>query len=172
MRTEVSRRPETLCTPASVARQVSCRMNGGVNMRRGACTTYLSLGCLAGGLVLGCSTAPVGPPVSVTVTPESILVLAGSSQGVSATVVNDPASKGVTWSITGCVGDASVCGSLTSVTTTSATYDAPIAVPPASVGVTATSVADPAKSAAARVTVSDFLFIEQTQTNRGDQTTG
>jgi TolB protein len=72
------------------------------------------------------------------------LVTAGS-QDFSATVTNDPAGKGVSWSITGCTGGAAVCGTLTDVTTTVATYTAPATVPSGSLGVTATSVTDPTR---------------------------
>jgi TolB protein len=72
------------------------------------------------------------------------LVTAGS-RDFSATVTNDPAGKGVSWSITGCTGGAAVCGTLTDVTTTVATYTAPATVPSGSLGVTATSVTDPTR---------------------------
>src|SRR5689334_23123692 len=89
------------------------------------------------------STAPSAPPaVSVSVVPATASLLTSGSQDFTATVTNDPSNSGVTWSITGCGGGASACGSLSNVTTTQATYTAPSTVPPATLGVTATAVRD------------------------------
>lgn len=89
----------------------------------------------------------------VAVTPSTVNLQTGGSRDFSATVTNDPAAKGVTWSITGCAGDAATCGSLTNITYASVTYTAPATVPPGGLGVTATSVADNTKSSTASVTV-------------------
>ena len=99
------------------------------------------------------ATAPGtgGPAISVAVVPATASLLTGGSQDFTATVTNDPANRGVIWSITGCAGGSAACGRLTSATATTATYAAPAAVPPAPVGVTATSVADADKSFTATV---------------------
>ena len=89
--------------------------------------------------------------ISITVVPPTARLLPGASQDLTATVVNDPTNSGVTWSITGCAGGSAGCGSLTNITSSTATYTAPATVPPAPVGVTATSVADPTKSFSATV---------------------
>jgi hypothetical protein len=86
-------------------------------------------------------------------------VQSGQSQKFTATVTNDPLSKGVTWALsgTGCSGAA--CGALSVASSASAaaiTYTAPATAPapaPASVTLTATSVADGTKSAAATITI-------------------
>src|SRR5438128_2813484 len=112
----------------------------------------------ASGLVLlaacGDSTAPggAGQTISVAVVPPSASLLTSGSQDFTATVTNDPSNSGVTWSITGCSGDASVCGSLSNMTSTRATYTAPTTAPPA-LGVTATAVKDNSKSFTATVAI-------------------
>src|SRR5436309_1360635 len=112
----------------------------------------------ASGLVLlaacGDSTAPggAGQAISVAVVPSTASLLTSGSQDFTATVTNDPSNGGVTWSITACSGDASVCGSLGNMTSTRATYTAPTTAPPA-LGVTATAVKDNSKSFTATVAI-------------------
>ena len=110
------------------------------------------LGLLLLTLASGCEdgTAPA-VSISVSVAPASASLLAGGLQDFTGTVANDPAAQGVTWSISGCTGGAAVCGGLTNVTSTTTTYLAPATVPPSSLGVTATSVADNTKSFTATV---------------------
>jgi len=68
--------------------------------------------------------------------------------------MNDYLSRGVTWALSGPACSGATCGSLTNLTTTSVTYNAPAAVPnPATVTLTATSVNDTSKNATATVTV-------------------
>ncbi|HXN51157.1 MAG TPA: hypothetical protein VN943_04410 [Candidatus Acidoferrum sp.] len=97
-------------------------------------------------------TAP--PPISVAITtapPASMHT--NDTTSVTATVSNDPANKGVTWS---CAPSAS-CGSFTPTQTasgTATTYTAPAAVPPGgSVTVTATAVSDVTQTASATVAI-------------------
>src|SRR5205814_7818908 len=93
-------------------------------------------------------------PISVSLAPTSAGVQVNQTQPFTATVQNDAQNKGVTWSLsgTGCSGNA--CGTLTNVTTTSVTYNAPASAPnPATVGLTATSVADNTRTSAATITV-------------------
>src|SRR6266516_5281968 len=101
------------------------------------------------------TTAPGGggPAISVAVVPASASLLTSGSQDFTATVANDPSNSGVTWSITGCSGDASVCGSLSNVTNTRATYTAPATVPPGALGVAATSVSDNSQWVTATVAI-------------------
>jgi hypothetical protein len=94
------------------------------------------------------------PPISVVVTPPSTTVQVSQMAGFTASLQNDSSNKGVVWSLisAGCSGAA--CGTLTNVTATSATYNAPSSVPvPATVTLTATSVADNTKSATAAITI-------------------
>jgi len=113
---------------------------------------------LLAALTLRCSDAP-GPaapapaPVSVSVAPSTVSLLAGGVQDFTATVTNDAGTRGVTWAITGCTGGAAACGTLTSVTSTTATYAAPATVPTSAVGVTATAVSDNTKSFTATLTI-------------------
>jgi uncharacterized protein YjdB len=65
------------------------------------------------------------PPVSVTVAPASQSVMTGQTQSFTATVQNDPQSKGVTWALsgTGCTGAA--CGTLSNSSSASGTPKVP-----------------------------------------------
>ena len=95
------------------------------------------------------ATVTVAPPVAVAISPTSVTLLIGGTQQFTATVTNST-NTAVTWSLagTGCTGSA--CGTITS----NGLYTAPGSVPsPPAVFVTATSVADPTKSATASVTI-------------------
>jgi aryl-phospho-beta-D-glucosidase BglC (GH1 family) len=95
------------------------------------------------------STVAIVPTVAVTLTPANVSVSAGATQQFAASVTGT-SNTAVTWTVsgTGCSGTA--CGTISS----SALYTAPTAVPsPATVAVTATSVADKTKSASATVTI-------------------
>jgi len=94
-----------------------------------------------------------GPAISVAVVPATASLLTSGSQDFTATVANDPSNRGVNWSIAGCSGGPGACGSLSRVTTTTATYTAPASVPPGALGVTATAVADPNKAFTAAVAI-------------------
>jgi hypothetical protein len=95
------------------------------------------------------------PPISVTVAPTTASVPTGyGTQVFTATLVGDFQRLGVTWALSGSGCGGSTCGTLTNITTTSVTYNAPASVPsPATVTLTATSVADTTKSNTATVTV-------------------
>jgi hypothetical protein len=105
--------------------------------------------------VITITAAPAA--IAVTISPTTASVQTGKTQAVTATVANDAANKGVTYTLsgTGCSGAA--CGTLSAGTGASGvavTYTAPAAVPtPATVTVTATSVADTTKSAATVITI-------------------
>src|SRR6266581_776851 len=115
-----------------------------------SCGMILFVGLIG---LAGCGgyNAPSQPPPtpsSVTISPTSASVKAGTgTQNFTATVMNDYLSRGVTWALSG-------AGSLTNVTSSSVTYNAPAAVPnPATVTLTATSVNDTSKSSTATITV-------------------
>jgi len=102
---------------------------------------------------LGLSSAAVTvPPISVIVTPNSATVPATGTQDLTATVQNDPANKGVTWSI---VSPATGGGSLSNATSTSVTYNAPADAPASDmdVEIRAASVSDPRQSSYSSITV-------------------
>jgi hypothetical protein len=89
-------------------------------------------------------------PVSVAISPASATVRVNRTKQFTATVQNS-ANTAVTWKVNGVVGGNSAVGTISA----SGLYRAPSSVPnPATVTVSATSVADPGKSASAAVTVS------------------
>ena len=98
-------------------------------------------------LMCGCSSNQPSSAslIAVTITPANPPNIdQGQTLRFTVSLTNDSASKGVTWSLSGpgCAG--ATCGTLSNVTTTSATYNAPASVPTSlSVMVTATSVASP-----------------------------
>ncbi len=118
-----------------------------------AALTVCLFGC--GGYGGSSNTPPPTPPTSVTISPASASVPAnGGTQGFTAMVGNDYLSRGVTWSLSGTGCSGATCGSLTAMTSSAVTYNAPAAVPnPATVTLTATSINDNAKSASATITV-------------------
>ncbi len=99
----------------------------------------------------GSATVTV-PAITVSIDPTSVTVQAGG-MGVpfSANANNDPSGQGVTWTIS----PASGAGTLIDQLPNSVTYKPPV-TPPAThltVTITATSIADPSKSASATVSV-------------------
>ncbi len=102
------------------------------------------------------STPPPPPVISVALsgTPPTSLQT-NAVQAFTATVTNDSANAGVTWSVT--CGSSGACGSFDHTSTASGAatnYTAPSAVPTGNtVTVTATSVTDSTKSASAIVTI-------------------
>jgi hypothetical protein len=103
------------------------------------------------------ATITVLAPVMVTLSQTAVGVNVNATTVFTATVKNDPASKGVTWALsgTGCTG--ATCGTITPAASASGaavTYLAPATAPsPALVELVATSVADPTKQAAAGITI-------------------
>jgi hypothetical protein len=94
-------------------------------------------------------------PISVAFVSEPpSSIIAGGTASIAATVGNDPAARGVTWSAR-C--QSAQCGSFSAATTASGvatTYTAPATVPsPASVTLMATSVSDGTTSAASTITI-------------------
>ena len=118
----------------------------------------LSVGLMALGVLTACGgSSSVGPPppkVQVAVHPHGTSVVAGSqTQQFTAAVNNDPKNLGVTWAVDGVGGGNAAVGGISSTGVYS---------PPASAGthtITATSVADPTKSASATIGVTDLAGI-------------
>ena len=101
-------------------------------------------------IIGGCSSSSP-PPISVTLTPSSPQAIDQTQTvSITATVANDTSSRGVTWSLSG-------PGSLNS-STLQATYNSPTAIITSAqqATVTATSVADPTKSASLQITVNPY----------------
>lgn len=94
-------------------------------------------------------TISTGTQVGVSVSPNSAQLNVGAKQQFTASVTGS-SNTAVTWSVTGIGCSGTVCGSIT----TAGLYTAPSTVPtPSIVSVTATSVADPTKSASATITL-------------------
>ena len=104
------------------------------------------------GLLTGCSSGGNGNgngAVAVSISPTNASVAVNLTQQFSATVTNT-SNTAVTWSLSGSGCSGASCGSITS----NGLYTAPATPPsPANVAVTATSAADPTKSAKASVQV-------------------
>jgi dienelactone hydrolase len=97
----------------------------------------------------------LGPSVSVSVTPATATVQAGTSAQFVATVSNDPANKGVTWTVSCATTPCGTVSPTTSASGTSVTYTAPAGLPAGDLAVqlTATSVANNAELISAQITV-------------------
>jgi hypothetical protein len=80
-------------------------------------------------------------PISVSLSPLSATVLGEHSQSFAANVQYDVTNSGVSWALSGAGCTGAACGTLTQVTTTSVTYNAPSIVPtPPTVTLTAKSL--------------------------------
>jgi len=119
--------------------------------------TVVALSMVATLVACSSSSTPVPPPaiaVAFSGAPPASMA-ESASLPITATVTNDSASAGVTWSAT--CGTAGVCGGFSSNTTpsgTAVTYTAPATIPSgATVTITATSVTDATKSTSATVTI-------------------
>src|SRR5438874_6297157 len=107
--------------------------------------SVLSLSCGGGGGSSGSSTPPPTQNIAVTVTPASATLAPGGTQVYTATVTGS-SNTGVTWSANSIQGGNTTVGTISS----SGLYTAPATAPnPASVTITATSVADTSKSGTA-----------------------
>jgi len=103
----------------------------------------------AASITVTSNTAP-----SVTISPKRGGLTVTQSLPVTATVLNDIGSAGVTWSASGSACSGTSCGTFTNVTPTSATYFAPSAG--GIYSITATSVADVTKNASNSIGVTDL----------------
>ena len=112
----------------------------------GLSTLAFLAGCGGGGG--GSTTKTTTPPISVSVNPASVSLNGGGIQAFTATVANDSANAGVTWSI------GSGVGTLSGSSTAGVTYTAPATVSATTtVTLTATSVTDTTKSGMATITL-------------------
>jgi BNR repeat-like domain len=118
--------------------------------------TLLIVGC-GGGSVSTPVAAPTPTPISLAISPKAASVRTGQAATFTATVANDSAAKGVTWTLAGSGCSGATCGTLSANSSASGavvTYTAPAAVPgPANATLSATSVADGTKSATATITI-------------------
>lgn len=102
-------------------------------------------------LVLGCGNS--FEPRAVLVSPVSATLSVGASQTFTAILAVDPGRQGVSWDLSNCGSDPSVCGTLSDVTGTSTTYTAPATGGYHVVYLTARPVADPTSSSTAVIEV-------------------
>src|SRR5690348_16002077 len=110
-------------------------------------------GCGSG--TAGTPPPPPPPAIAVTVSPASASVLLGNSESFTAAVTNATNSN-VTWSVNGVPGGSTASGTITSA----GLYTAPADLPSAAVvQITATSVADPTKSATAQLTITSDISL-------------
>src|SRR5882762_7367458 len=123
------------------------------------------LGMLALAFLTGCgggSSSGPQPILVVLSTPPPSSIVAGGTATISATVSNDTAAKGVTWSC----APAGTCGSFNPMSTASGastTYTAPASSPSGGmVTITASSVTDSTKSASASVTIPGLSVVLST----------
>jgi hypothetical protein len=101
-------------------------------------------------------STPVGN-ITVAITPKRGGLTVTQNLNMTATVTNDVAAAGVTWSASGASCRGSACGSFSGATTTAATF-----IAPSTAGiytVTATSVADPSQSASTTIGVTDLAGV-------------
>lgn len=100
------------------------------------------------------------PAISVSISPSSVDVRVGEIQEFIATVNNDASGSGVTWALSGCAGDQSICGNISDSSSGNAVYAAPtkLSQPPVNATLTATLIADPTKSASAVITFNGGLI--------------
>jgi hypothetical protein len=106
------------------------------------------------------STVTIVPAISLSVNPATASVQTQQTQNFTATVSNDLANAGVTWSLSGSGCSGATCGALSNVTTTSVTYAAPSTAPtPATVSLTATSITDNTKASGSTITVTTLSVI-------------
>lgn len=95
------------------------------------------------------ASVTIVPPLGISITPASVQLLVGKQQQFTASVTH-ATNTAVTWSIAGSGCSGAACGTIT----TGGLFTAPSTLPsPAEVFVTATSVADPTKSATASVSL-------------------
>jgi hypothetical protein len=94
-------------------------------------------------------------PVAVSVTPDSVTLVAGTgTQAFTATVANSSDTR-VSWSVNGIVGGNASVGTISAT----GLYVAPATRPsPATVTVSAISAADPSRSGSSTVTISPAPF--------------
>jgi len=109
------------------------------------------------------------PPISVSLTPATQTNIdQGQTLNFTATVNNDSANKGVTWSVSGSTCTGTACGTFTNSTTAAATYNAPTPVSAnMTVMVQGTSIADTSKSTSTAVVVSPAASITTTSLANG-----
>jgi uncharacterized protein YjdB len=103
----------------------------------------------------GSATVKLESDITVSLLPSSAQLALGATQSFTASVSGSGnPSRAVTWSLSGAGCSGAACGALSSMGTDTASYTAPTTLPsPPQVTLTATSVADPSRSAASSITL-------------------
>lgn len=110
---------------------------------------------------MNASPPPPPPAVAVTITPTSASLLLGNSLTLTAAVTNST-NTAVSWSVNGIPGGNPSIGTISA----GGVYTAPADLPsPSTARVTATSQADPTKSATAQLSVTSDIAITITPAN-------
>jgi acyl-coenzyme A thioesterase PaaI-like protein len=123
-------------------------------------TVTLTATSVSDGTKTGSATITVTASTAITVSlsQTTATVPVSGTSNFTATVANDSANKGVSWTLAGAGCSGGTCGALSATSSASGapiTYTAPAAAPvPPAVTLTATSVADNTKTAVATITVS------------------
>jgi hypothetical protein len=98
--------------------------------------------------------AIANPPVAVVMGTSPVSLAVGATASLSAVVTNDITTQGVTWSATCGAGSCGTFSTTKTLSGVSTTYTAPSTVPAGgSVTITATSLADPTKSALVSIAI-------------------
>ncbi len=140
------------------------RTGGCLRSKFAALPSFISLLAVAvyvqgcGGGAAGTAPPPPPPSIVVSVSPASGSVLLGNPLTLTASVTNTT-DTGVTWSVNSVPGGTATAGTIS----IDGVYTAPSDLPsPAIVQVTATSEADPTKSATAQLTITSDVGISLT----------
>ena len=108
-------------------------------------------------ILSGCgsgSSTNTPPAITVVLSTTSASVQTGTTKQFTASLQNDSQNSGVTWGVTGSGCSGAQCGTVSPASGPTTTYTAPPSVPnPATIILTATSVADNTKSASATIIV-------------------
>ena len=130
---------------------------------------YAVFGMLVGFFAAGCggSSSSSSIKVAITAPASAPTIEQGQTVNVVATVTssnNSTVTPNVTWALSGSGCTGASCGSLTNLTPTSITYNAPASVSSnLTVSVTATSVENPLKSASINITVAAIAVTIQNE---------
>lgn len=114
--------------------------------------------CIFAAVGCGGGTSTVQPAIQVAITDKiSTITAGGAGVTLDATVTNDGANAGVSWSLTAAGTNCSpACGSLSGATPTSVVYTPPAAVPGTpnnAPAITATAISDTSKSDADAISI-------------------
>jgi hypothetical protein len=126
--------------------------------KRAACLITVSATLFSALPTFSARAAAPPPPqgISVTINPVFSKLETSATRSFTATVLNDPRNEGVNWTVDGVNCNDVICGTVSAPSSASGaaiTYTAPSALPPSIIAVSATSVADNTKSAAAVIIV-------------------